>query len=728
MTRGEYLLEVRAEEIPARMLEPAVRELGEAFVGRLAEREVSVREVEGAYTPRRLVLIARGLPEGEPDREEQVIGPPVSVAFDGDGNPTKAAEGFAKRCGVEVGELDRVTTDKGEYLAAMDRSEGRPMPEVLAEIVPEVLTRLHWAKTMRWGGGDEGGDGAGGGLGPWVRPVHGIVSIFAGQAVPFELFGVTAGAETVGHPVLSPEPFEVKSAADYAAKLEERHVEVRPEARSARILAAMEESSLDAGGRLVPDPELLDKLAAICEIPGVVRGELEEEFLELPREVLIASLRDHQSAFTIEAAREADADDGEADAGPAEERVLLPYFLTVMDRPDDPAGRVRAGNEWVMAARLADARFFYGEDKKRSLDERREDLSHLSFHAKLGSYADKAERIAALTRALVESLSERGGEEVDPEEAATAARLLKVDLTTEMVKEFTSLQGIVGGLYAREEGHPEPVWQAIYDQYLPASTDDPIPRGTLGRLTGLADRMDTLAGLFGLGHVPTGSRDPFGLRRAAQGVVRIALDGELSFDLDLLAAKAARQYHDHLGDDAGFADPEEVVETLRPFLQDRLRHVLTLQGYAYDEIEAALAVGVSNLPDVAARVDALHKVRDREDFLSVVRAAKRIANIITDHEEYPLEKDAFVEDAEKALYRAYGELRGEIDAAAQAGDYAEGLAKIAEFAETLDRFFVEVLVMDEDRRLRRNRIALLQGIHRTLSRVARLPEMVVEKS
>ena len=244
--------------------------------------------------------------------------------------------------------------------------------------------------------------------------------------------------------------------------------------------------------------------------------------------------------------------------------------------------------------------------------------------------------------------------------------------------------------------------------------------------------MDTLAGLFGLGHVPTGSRDPFGLRRAAQGVVRIALDGDLSFDLDLLAAKAARRYHDdlvdRLGDDAGFADPEEVVETLRPFLQDRLRHVLTLQGYAYDEIEAALAVGVSNLPDVAARVDALHQVRDREDFLSVVRAAKRIANIITDHEEYPLEEDAFVEDAEKALYRAYGELRGEIDAAAQAGDYEEGLAKIAEFAETLDRFFVEVLVMDEDRRLRRNRIALLQGIHRTLSRVARLPEMVVEKS
>jgi glycyl-tRNA synthetase beta chain len=295
-----------------------------------------------------------------------------------------------------------------------------------------------------------------------------------------------------------------------------------------------------------------------------------------------------------------------------------------------------------------------------------------------------------------------------------------------MVKEFTSLQGVVGGLYAREEGYPEPVWQAIYDQYLPASVEDPVPRGTLGRLTALADRMDTLVGLFGLGHVPTSSRDPFGLRRAAQGVVRIALEGGLAFDLDLVAAKAARLYHDRLGD-AGFAEPEEVVETLRPFLDDRVRHVLGLAGYAYDEIEAALAVGVKSLPDLAARVDALHRVRERQDFLAVVLAAKRIANIITDHEEYPLEAEALVEPAEKDLHRAHGELRGGIEEAAATADYAGALARIAEFAEVLDRFFVEVLVMDEDRRLRRNRIALLQGIHRTLSRVARLTEVVVDK-
>jgi len=708
MTGGELLLEVRAEEIPARMLVPAMRELAELVTARLAERGLEAREVETAYTPRRLVLIARGLPEREPDREEQVMGPPAAVAFDADGKATKAAEGFAKRCGVEVADLLRVETEKGEYLAAVEHTAGRPMAELLAEILPDALSRLYWPKTMRWGSG----------VGPWVRPVHGLLAVFAGQPVPCELFGVAAGAETLGHPVLSAEPFSVDNAADYRKKLAARGIEVLPAARREALHRSMQEHARRLGGELVEDPELLAKLTAICEIPGVVVGALEERFLDLPREVLITSLRDHQSAFTVQQAGSATA---------SEPGELLPYFLTVMDRPDDPAGRVQAGNEWVVAARLADADFFYREDRKRSLEERAGDLDSLTFHVRLGSYAGKAKRIAALTEALVASMNGgEDGEAVDGGEAAQAARLAKVDLTTEMVKEFTSLQGVVGGLYARQEGLPVAVWQAIYDQYLPASTDDPIPRGNLGRLISLADRMDTLVGLFGLGHVPTGSRDPFGLRRAAQGVVRIALEGDLAFDLDLVAAKAARLYHDRLGDD-GFAGPDDVVETLRPFLHDRVRHVLGLAGYAYDEIEAALAVGGSNLPDLRARVDALHQVRGEERFLSVVLAAKRIANIIKDHEEYPLEVDALAEEAEKALHRAYGALRGDIDKAAAAGEYERGLEKIAEFAEVLDRFFVEVLVMDEDRRLRRNRIALLQAIHRTLSRVARLTEVVVDK-
>ena len=700
--RADYLLEVRAEEIPARMLAPAVAELAERLASGLRERGLEPEEVETGYTPRRLVLAARGVPEREPDREERLIGPPASAAFTADGAPTAAAQGFARRCGVAPEALERVETDKGEYVAALQRTEGRPTPEILAELVPAALARIAWPKTMRWGAG----------AGPWVRPVHGIVSLFGGEPVPFELFGVEAGAETTGHPILSPEPFRVAGEDDYRAGLAERGIEVRPDARRERLAGRMRELAAEAGGELVEDPELLDELVAICEIPGVLAGALDEEFLELPREVLVTSLRDHQSALTV---AEPAADGNGAPR-------LLPRFLTVMDRPDDPAGRVRAGNEWVVAARLADARFFYREDRKRPLADRAADLARLTFHERLGSYAEKTERLVELAGSLCDQL----GLDAEREDAVAAAGLLKADLTSETVKEFTSLQGQVGGVYAREDGHPEAVWHAIYDQYLPASADDPIPRSTVGRIVGVADRLDTLVGMFGLGYGPKGSRDPFGLRRAAQGVVRIALEGGLDLDLDLAAAKAARLYRDRLGD--GFGEVEAVLDELRPFLHDRVRHVLGRKGFAYDEIEAALAVGGSDLPDLAARVEALHEVRRREAFLAVVLAAKRIANIVADHEEYELEEAALVEAAERDLHAAWRKLRGEIDEAAAAGDYRRGLERIADFAGVLDRFFVEVLVMDEDRRLRRNRIALLQAIHRTISRVARLTEVVVDKA
>lgn len=699
MAKGEYLLEVRAEEIPARMLAPAVAELAERVSGELAGRGLEPSEVATAYTPRRLVLRLGGLAPAEPDREERTVGPPVSVAYDDDGAPTKALLGFAKRCGVEPEALEREETDKGEYLAAVVRSEGRPTAEVLAEVVPRALAAIPWPKAMRWGSG----------TGPWVRPVHGIVSLFAGEVVPFELFGVAAGDETVGHPVLSPQPFSVRGGADHQRKLGRRGIEVRPAERRDTLLTGMRERAAALGGELVEDDELLAKLVAICEVPGVMEGSFDEDFLELPREVLIASLRDHQSALTVE----------EAATGDAGARRLLPVFLTVMDRADDPEGRVRAGNEWVVAARLADARFFYREDRKVGLAERAARLDHLSFHERLGSYADKTERIAELAKILCAQL----GWEEESDQALEAARLLKADLTSEMVKEFTSLQGVMGGLYARHEGADEAVWQAIYDQYLPASTDDPLPRGRVGRVTALADRIDTLVGIFGLGLVPTGSRDPFGLRRAAQGAVRIALEGGLPLDLDLVAARAALLYGDRLE-----LSGDEILESLRPFLYDRIRHLLGLAGYAYDEIEAALAVGGGSLPDVRARVDALHRVRAEKSFLAVVLAAKRIVNIVKDHPEYPLDGDALVEDAEKALYDAFQELRSGIEEAAAAGDYERGLRRIAELAEVLDRFFVEVLVMDENRTLRRNRIALLQSIHRSISRLARLTEMVVDKA
>jgi glycyl-tRNA synthetase beta chain len=697
MARGEYLLEVRSEEIPARMLAAGVRELATRVFEELMARGLGPREIETGFTPRRLLVRMDGVPPREPDREEQVMGPPVRAAYAADGSPTPALLGFARRCGVEPEQLLRVATEKGEYLAAVKRTAGRPAAAVLAELVPRILAAISWPKTMRWGAGE----------GPWVRPVHGLVSLLDGEVVPFELFGVAAGDATAGHPILSPRPLKVRGAADYRRKLASRHIEVDPKRRRAALAAAMRERAEALGGRLVEDGPLLDKLAALCEIPGVLEGSFDPAFLELPEEVLATSLRDHQSALTVKG---------------SEGGRLLPCFLTVMDRPDDPAGRTRSGNEWVVAARLADARFFYGEDRKAGLARRAEQLARLAFHERLGSYAEKTARLEALAGVVCEEL---GWQEVVPD-AVAAARLLKVDLATEMVKEFTSLQGIIGGIYARDEGQPEAVWQAIYDQYLPTSAEDAIPRGRAGQVAGLADRIDTLVGMFGLGLLPTGSKDPFGLRRAAQGAVRIAFEGGLAINLGRLVMAAAEQYGKRLT--RGIA---ELDKTLRPFLDDRIRYVLGLKGYAYDEIEAALAAGAANLPDLRARVDAIHRVRGEAAFLSVVLAAKRIANIVKDVPDQPLDAERLLELAEPAerdLAGAFAGLRAEVEAAAEAGDYERALRRIAELAPVLDRFFVEVLVMDPDERVRANRIALLQAILRTVSRTARLTEVVVDRA
>jgi glycyl-tRNA synthetase beta chain len=572
---------------------------------------------------------------------------------------------------------------------------------VLAELVPKILTEIPWPKTMRWGEG----------RGPWVRPVHGIVSLFDGEVVPFELFGVAAGSASAGHPVLSPEAIEVTGAADLRAELAERSIETDPEARLRRLREEMVARAEAAGGSLVDDPELLERLAAMCEIPGVMEGRFDEGFLALPREVLIASLKDHQSALTVE----------------SPEGELIPRFLTVMDRSDDPVGRVKAGNEWVVEARLADARFFYGEDRKQPLAERFGELEHLAFHRVLGSYAEKAARLEELAGFLCDEL----GWADERDAARRAAKLLKVDLVTEMVKEFTSLQGVIGGVYSREDGEPEGIWQAIYDQYLPASTDDPLPRGRAGAVAAIADRLDTVVGIFGLGLVPTGSRDPFGLRRAAQGVARIALERDLPLDFGRLLDRAAGLYGDRLEQGA-----DEIRTTLEPFFTDRVKHLLGLRAYAYDEIEAGLAAtdasgetrgGFADLPDVAARVEALHQVRDEPQFLAVVLAAKRIDNIVKEAE--PGEPDAalFDEPAERDLHEAFRTLAADVEEAAAARRYEQALRRIAELAEVLDRFFEEVLVMAEDPAVRTNRLALLASIGRVLSRVAGLTEVVVDK-
>lgn len=732
--QGELLLEVRAEEIPARMLPGAMQELGTRLFEELMARGLSLASMDTAFTPRRLVLILRDLPEKERDRKEEVLGPPVKNAFDAAGRPTAAVAAFAKKCGVAEADLRIVEAAKGkigralrtfaeqlaqpagasaaggsEYLAATKEIVGRKTVDLLTELLPKILKGIAWAKTMRWGAG----------TGPWVRPVHGVVALFEGMVVPFELFGIQSGGESAGHSTLSPESFPVKGVEDYLAALASRHIVVFPAERKRLLGERMAERARALGGVLVEDSALLEKLAAICEIPGVMEGSFDAAFCALPREVLATSLRDHQSALTVE-----------------KDGALLPVFLTVMDRLDDPAGRVRAGNEWVVAARLADARFFFEKDRATPLAERRAGLASLTFQEKLGSYAEKGARLVALAEAIA-----RAAGVADLASVRAAGELLKVDLGTDMVKEFTDLQGVVGGLYARAEGAPEAVWQAIYDQYLPAASSDAIPRGGVGQVTALADRIDTLVGFFGLGLIPTGSKDPFGLRRAALGVVRIGLEGELDFDLlpvlstafDLLEERIRARVDVVSGVPAAPSKQpsrEKALELSVEFLRDRLTHVLGERGFAYDEIAAAMGAdgGALDFRGIAARAEALRSLRQDPSFAAVAQAAKRIANITKGSAAATFDATLASMDAEVALAQAAATLRSRILVARANRDFVGGLGSVRDLALPLERFFVEVLVMDPDEGLKRNRIALLQSIQAEILWLADLSQVVIEKA
>lgn len=698
---ADFLLEIGLEEVPARMLPAAQAELLRRTIALLSRENLledgvtlESNKVASYSTPRRLAVMIDGVREQQADVSDEVTGPAVKIAFK-DGQPTPAAEAFARKAGVPLSELKTINTAKGEYLAATTIKKGRGAADVLLAELPKEIAAIYWAKNMYWRPGKPE---------RFVRPVLWLVCLLADAVVPIEFAGRVAGRATFGHRVLSPgEPFEIVTPTSYVRQLEGEYVLADVEVRRQKI-----RKSLDRVTRAIPDARwredeaLVDAVTHLTEWPDVLLGSFGSEFLKLPEEVLVTVMRDHQKYFAVE----------------DESGKLAPHFLTVLNiaLTQENEKIIRQGNERVLRARFNDARFFWEFDQRTSLRDRVASLESITFQKDLGTYAAKSQRVRFVAAKLAAQAAERGVT-LDAASVDEAAVLAKTDLTTELVKEFTELQGIIGGLYARIQGVSATTADAIYDQYLPASADDAIPRSLEGAVLGLADRIDTLAGMFHLGMEPTGSKDPFALRRAANAIVRILSESGVRLRLTEVIAAAA-------GSDS-------VATRLRLFFEERAAFYLReVRGQSYDVVNAVMISGSDDLPDLLARAEAVTAVRGGQDFIAVSAAFKRMTNILQQaldkHIEVGSEINStlLLEPAEIALAQRAADVVARVEPLGKSGNYRAALEEIASLRPQVDVFFDAVMVMAPQEEVRANRLALLGRMVADFSRIADFSQIV----
>jgi glycyl-tRNA synthetase beta chain len=712
---AEFLFEIGLEEVPARMIAGAQAELQRRVVAMLererlieAGRDKSHDNLAGGSvimghpavrsysTPRRLAVWVGGVAERQADASEELMGPAVKIAFK-DGVPGPAAIAFAKKAGLDVAALKTVSTAKGDYLAAAAVKIGRAAAEVIAEEMPKELAAIYWAKNMYWRAGKPE---------RFVRPVRWMVGLLGEMVVPVEFGGKTAGRVTRGHRVLvNDAEIAIGFPGEYEQALLNASVIADVEVRRQKIRKALDKVCRGIeGARWREDHALVDKLTHLTEWPTVIAGGFEAEYLALPEEVLVTVMRDHQSYFAVETV------DGK----------LAPHFLAVLNTETDAKGEavIRHGNERVLRARFNDARFFWEFDQRVKLAERVELLEKVTFQKDLGSYAAKSARVLAVAERLATRLAERGCV-LDGKALVDAVRLAKTDLTTELVKEFTELQGQVGGLYARAQGYSAAMADAIYDQYLPQSMEDGVPRTVEGAVLAMADKVDTIVGMFGLGLEPTGSKDPFALRRAANGVVKILAEAEPALPLTL-------------GDVVDAASASEAVRVkVEIFFAERLEFYLRdAKGQAYDVVKAVLAAGANDVRDAVARAEAVTAVRGSEDFAAVSLAFKRMKNILAQAEEKGIASGSQVDEAlladaaEKTLATASSQVAGRVKELSERHDYRAALEEIATLRGAVDAFFDAVMVMVPEVAVRANRLALLGRVLEDFSGIADFSEIV----
>ena len=635
----DFLLEIGTEEIPHWMIPGALAQLEKLdLLGAKARVDA---------TPRRLVVQASGVPAATAARDEIVKGPPVASG-------EKAAQGFARKHGVDPGQIK----PNGPYYELKKTTPGRAATAILAESLPSAILGIQWPKTMYWTGGKTGPR--------FIRPIRWLVALLGEEIIPFEVAGVKSANVTRGHRRLGSSSISVTTTT-YEHDLRKNFVILSSHERRHKI-----ETEAAALGAKV-DSGLLETLTFITEYPTAIRGDFDKAYLELPAEVLTTVMKHHQKYFAVEAVH----------------GLLSPHFVAIMNTSGDPEGLIKHGNERVLKARFNDARFFWDVDQQKKLIHRGDDLAHVTFQAKLGSYLEKTNRVVALVKEL-------GGNE----HAQRAAELCKTDLTTEMVKEFTDLQGVIGGLYAKAQGEPEAVGRAIYEHYQPLSMEDSIPETLEGQIVALADKLDTLRGCFSVGLIPSGSKDPFALRRAAQGVVKILAEAKLDYLFDNL-----------------------VSGELRDFMLERIQHYFReVRGYRYDEVNAVLASGISTLADVEARLAALAAVRPTADFEPLAAACKRIRNILKQAGSAgngAVDESLLEEGPERDLAARLANF-----VLANESDYTKRLIAIAAFRPSVDAFFDKVLVNAQDQAVRANRLTLLNRLFTEFSTIADFSEIV----
>ncbi|GAB4405730.1 MAG: glycine--tRNA ligase subunit beta [Thermodesulfovibrionales bacterium] len=655
----------------------AISMLRDNTIAILNEHFIGFSEVRTYATPRRLALLVKGMPEAQRDMVKEVFGPPKKAAFDKDGNPTKAAIGFANSQGVEVSDLVIKNRDKGEYVVAVVQQKGVAVRELLSEILRKIVLSLHFPKSMRWGNGSI----------RFVRPIHWILALFDGETIPFEIDGVKSGNVTKGHRFLSPGSFIVKEIASYINLLENNYVIVEQDERRRIILEGIARLASSSGGRVLKDDELLDTVTNLVEYPLPVLCEFPSEYLNLPKELLVTVMRGHQKYFAIE----------------DEDGRLKNYFIVISNTREENSAVIRAGAERVIRARFEDARFYYEDDLKRPLNERIEDLKRVTFHERLGTLYDKTERVVRLSSYLSEMLAPDKKGNIE-----RAAWLCKTDLISGVVTEFPELQGLMGKYYALHDGEDRSVAEAIMEQYLPRHSGDRLPETDGGAILSISDKIDNIAAFFAIGLTPTGSEDPFALRRQALAVIAILMEKGYSITLHDIIKKAVETLTDAVPSLPGNAMlNKEIVD----FFLQRLEPLLSSEGHDMDIIQSILHLaGSVPLSEIRERLHAIKRFTDEKGYNSFLLAMKRINNIIPDIEMPALNKDLLVERQEKALYSDAMNLRPVIQRMLRGRRFYEALMLLLTLTEPVNNFFDGVLVMDRRDEIRLNRLALIKEI------------------